>query len=148
MTAKGTIQPDHIAINNYEFLVAGIPIKLVVTEIKGIEEELETVDLPDRTVATGGNSKSVSFDVTTPMHHVPEQVWWEKWFQEGKVPVSPGYKKVGTMQYNRESKKPGRSFTVQGAFVHKRKLPDGKMDDPGNMATVVWSLKADSILPI
>ena len=51
---KGSIQADHIPVNKYEFLVVGIP-GLVFTEISGLEQETESVVLPDRTTASGGD---------------------------------------------------------------------------------------------
>ena len=49
---KGIIKPDHIPVNNFDLLVAGL-IDLTAVEVSGIEDTLQTIDLPDRTRASG-----------------------------------------------------------------------------------------------
>ncbi len=89
---KGEIQPDHMPVNKFVFQVVGL-IPLTVIEMSGIEEELETTELPDRTVASGGETKAFEFTLMMPTHHTAEQAVMELWLQESKDPVSPTYKK-------------------------------------------------------
>ena len=65
---KGVINPDHIPVNKWQLIVVGLP-PLTITEQSGIEDELETTELPDRTIASGGNRKSAEFTIMIPTHH-------------------------------------------------------------------------------
>jgi hypothetical protein len=147
MPAKGTIKPDHIPVNKFMLLVAGLP-PLTILKASGIEEELETVDLPDRTRASGGSTKPVTFDVATPLHHVVEQAAWEAWYKEAQDPTWPTAKKVGTLVLQSISGAVFRSFSLLGLFVHKRALPELDMANEGELATVTWTLSADDVLPV
>jgi hypothetical protein len=71
---KGAIAPDHIPVNKYQLLVAGV-IPLTITEVSGIEDELQTTELPDRTVASGGNRGPSEVEIVgdhlDPQHRRP-----------------------------------------------------------------------------
>lgn len=144
---KGVIQPDHMPVNKYRLIVTGLP-DLVLTEISGIEDELETADLPDRTRATGGNRKAIDFTMMLPLHHRVEQAAMELWYREGQDPVSPGYKKAATLVHTSISGNTTASFTLVNVFPTKRALPDLEMVNEGEMAAVEWSMSADDIEPI
>lgn len=144
---KGVIQDNHIPVNHWMYIVPGLP-PLTITEQSGIEDELETTDLPDRTRASGGNRKATEFDISIPMHHTVEQAAMELWFREAQDPVSPGYKKAGTLVHFGINGVPARTFSTAGVFPTKRALPDLEMANEGEMAVVVWSMSADDIEPI
>lgn len=144
---KGVIQGDHIPVNKYQLLVLGMP-PLVITELSGIEDELETADLPDRTVASGGNRKATEFTMMIPMHHGVEQAAMEVWYRESQDPVSPTYKKAGTLVHTSISGSTLRTFTLIGVFPKKRALPDLEMVNEGEMAQVEWTMSTDDIEPI
>ena len=144
---KGAIQPDHIPINNYELLILGLP-PLTPTEISGLEDELQTVDLPDRTTASGGNRGPTEFEIQLPMHHLVEQGAMEAWLIEGQDPVAPTYKKVGTLIHKSNSGAVLRTYSLVGAYTNKRTLPDLEMENEGEMANVGWNIKVDDMLPI
>lgn len=144
---KGVIDPDHIAVNKYRLQFLGF-VNLTPVEIGGLEDELETTDLPDRTRASGGNRGPSEFTIMLPMHHTVEQVAMETWFRESQDPVLPSYKKQGTLIMERISGQGDRSFTVTGAFPTKRVLPDLEMANEGEMATVEWTISVDDIIPV
>ena len=93
---KGVLNPDHIPVNNYAFIVPGMP-NFTPTNITGLEEELEKVSLPDRTAASGGHTKDGEFTVTLPLHHTREQQAMERWYVDSQEPVAPDYKKPATL---------------------------------------------------
>ncbi len=144
---KGTIREDRIPVNKYQLLIVGMP-PIVLTEVSGIEDELETADLPDRTVATGGNRKSVEFSVTQPMHHTIERLAMEVWYREGQDPVSPTYKKPATLAHLSNTGNTIATYELTGMFLSKRKLPDLDMNNEGEMASIEWTCKADDVLPL
>jgi hypothetical protein len=147
MTMKGTLKEDHIGKNNSTITVLGLP-PLTVVSHGSLEEELKTVDLPDNTTASGGDTNPVEFDFSLPMHHVKEDVACEKWYQEGKGPVSPTYKKPAVLAYRSGSGKLIRSYTLEKCYLSKRVLPEGEMGDDGEMQTTTWTMKVDNILPL
>lgn len=147
MGMKGKIQANHIPLNKYKLLVIGLP-GLTPTSVSGIEEELDVVTLPDRTQASGGNTKPGEFTIKLPMHHLVEQSAMEAWYKESQDPVSPTYKKPGTLIYTSIGDTTLKSYTLVGLFPSKRKLPDAEMTNEGEMAEVEWTLKYDDILPV
>ena len=144
---KGVIQPDHMPINKYQFLVLGF-IPFTAVEISGIEDELQTIEMPDRTVVSGGNRAAYEFSIMIPMHHQVEQALMEFWYREGQDPVLPTYKKTVTLVHQRLSGAGDRSFTLSGVFVKKRTLPDLELLNEGDMAMVEWLMSGDDIIPI
>lgn len=143
---KGDIRPDHIPINKFRLIVAGLPV-ITFTEISGLEEELEAVDLPDRTSVSGGQTKPIEFTGKVPTHHVEQRIAMEGWFEEGKEPVSPTYKKIGTLVKMSLSGIQVVSYVLPGCWVCKRNTPDLDMNDEGAIDLTEWTFKADQIIP-
>ncbi|KKN36512.1 hypothetical protein LCGC14_0772980 [marine sediment metagenome] len=141
MAIKGTIQQDHIQVNKFQLLVASLP-PILFTTISGIEEELDTVELPDRTPQTGGRAKPVEFDATQPMHHSLERAAMDAWLRECTDPVSPFHKKIGTLIMESQTTIVKASFALLGLFVFKRATPDLDLENDGEMAMITWSFKA------
>jgi len=144
---KGAINPDHIGVNKYELIVIGLP-PLTFTAIGGIEDELQTVDMPDRTTASGGNKGPVEFTADLPAHHIVQQAAMETWFVEGQDPVSPTYKKIASLVLKSGSGNILRSYSLMGLYVSKRGTPDLEMANEGELAIITWTLKGDEMLPI
>lgn len=144
---KGVLKKDHIPVNKYELLVLGLA-PITFTEISGIEEELETVDLPDRTVGIGGNTKPVEFTAKIPLWHTAEVLQLEAWFAQCKDPVSPAAKKAGTLILSSISGANLKTFTLVDMFPSKRALPDLAMENEGEYAFEEWTFRADDMYPI
>jgi hypothetical protein len=144
---KGAIQSNHIPKNNYKLLVLGMP-ELTVISHTSIEEELDTTELPDRTVASGGETKPTEFDIMIPAHHKVEQAAMELWFVESQEPVSPTYKKVATLVKNAIDGTVGSTNQLVGVFPKKRVIDEGEMANEGEMSNVTWTLSIDKVLPI
>jgi hypothetical protein len=144
---KGDIQPGHIATNDYELLFPTLP-PLTPTSIGGLEEELDTVELPDRTKASGGDTRAVETDVAIPAHHHIEIAAMEKWYRECQDPVAPTYKKVGTLVI--KSHVTGalpRTIALFGVFITKRATPDLEKGNEGEEVDYTYTLSIDRILP-
>lgn len=147
MPMKGSIQPNHIPVNKYQMIVVGMPTLTPVT-ISGIEEELNTVELPDRTTASGGNTNHVEFTMAIPAHHSVEIAAMEAWYRESQDPVTPTYKKQASLLLESVGLTgPTRTFNLINCYPFKRKLPDLEMKNDGDMAVYEWSMKCDQILP-
>jgi len=144
---RGEVLPDHMPISNFTLLVVGLP-PMYFSKIAGLEQELQTVDLPDRTTASGGNTTPVEFTAETMMHHTNDQLALELWFKEGQDPVSPLYKKAATLIHKSLSGGNFRSFTLVALYVSKRKTPDLDKINEGEPAVIEWTFKADDMLPI
>lgn len=147
MPAKGTIKPDHIRVNKYTLAVVGMP-PLTVVAMDGIDEEIEKVTLPDRTAATGGNSGPLEFSISIPAHHALERAAMDVWVQEGKDPVSPTYKKVGTLILESGTGANVLSRTLNGLWCAGGGTPELEMANEGEMAVIKYSMSADEMLPI
>jgi hypothetical protein len=145
---KGIILPDHIPVNNYQMIVVGGPPIITFTSIDGLEEELETVDLPDRTVASGGNTKSMEFTAQHPKHHTVEDAFLESWFLMSQDPVLPVYKKAATLLIQSISRLQTRTYNLIGLFPSKRKTADLEMNNEGELNVTEWTFKCDRLIPV
>lgn len=146
MAIKGVILPDHVQVNKYLYQVVGLP-DLVLTAISGIEEELQTTDLPDGTKGAGGRTLPVEYDITLPAHHTVQQRAMEQWFRQCKDPIDPAHKKLATLTLFTQSNNPLVSFTLPNTFPMKRGLPDLELENEGEMAGFVWSMSSDEVIP-
>lgn len=144
---KGVLQPDHIPLNNYELRIRDLPT-ITFIEVAGLEEELENVDLPDRTAASGGHSKPIEFTGTMPLHHLTEMAAMEQWFQDSHDPVAPNYKKAGTLVLTSITGLVRKSFIITGMFPCKRKTGDLDMANEGELHVVEWTFRGDDVLSI
>jgi len=147
MGIKATLKEDHIPKNKFTLIVLGMPA-IFFTKISGIEFQTDVVDLPDRTRASGGNPQATEFTAETPLHHSTEQAAMELWLLEGQDPVSPLYKKAGTLVMMSGTGLVLKTYTLTGVWVSRRKLPDLDFEDEGGMATCEWTFQCDSVLPI
>lgn len=144
MVLKGSVQPGHIPVNNYELIIEGLP-SILFTEISGGDRETETTDLPDRTKASGGNEKTVEKTAMMFEHHVVERQAMEAWRQEALDPVTATYKKTGTLIKRDISGEIASTQSWIGCFVTNRKDPDQDMANEGEPAMIEWTLSVDKI---
>lgn len=142
---KHVLQPDHIPTNKYVLSVAGLP-PITFTSIGALEEEIDKVDLPDRTAASGGRTKPVEFDVKVPAHHEVEVAAMETWYEEGQDPVAPSYKKTATLNMISISGAVQYVVTLIGCYCFKRATPELEMNSDGEMVEITYSLCTDQIL--
>lgn len=144
---KGAIQEGHIPVNNFVLLVLGM-VPFTLTKLSGIEKELEVVDLPDRTKASGGQTKAGTFTMMLPLHHTLEVAAMQKWFKDSQDPVQPGYRKTATLTMSPVVlNEVGKSYTILGLFPVKEKLPDLEMKNEGEMAEVEYTMAWTDIDP-
>ena len=144
MVMKGTVQPGHIAKNNFELIVVGLP-PFIITEFSGLEQETESSEMPDRTVVSGGNVKATEHDIKTFEHHLVETAALELWRREGIDPVSPTYKKGGTLIKRNIHGEVASVRIVQGIWIKKRTDDDLEMANEGEAVMITWSLSIDKI---
>lgn len=144
---KGEIQPNVITVNRYTLSILGI-VDLTPVTITGIEDELETSKLPDRTVASNGQRKSTTFTMGLPAHHELEILAMEAWFIEGQDPITPTYKKTVSLTLTAITGTGSRNYTMTGVFPMKRGIPALALADEGTMAVLEWAMSVDNILPI
>jgi len=142
MTMKGAVQQNHIPVNNYELKIQGQPVFLF-TKISGLDQETESVDLPDRTVASGGNVKAFEITAESFEHHAVETDALEAWRQEGKDNVTRTYKKTGTLIKRAIDGTVQSSRILTGVWVKKRKDADLDLANEGEPAMIEWTLSVD-----
>jgi len=143
---KGAIKEDHIPINKYELVVLGLP-PITFTSVTGLEDEIQTTDLPDRTRATGGNRGPTELVARHPLHHTGDRAAMEIWFRESQDPVTPTYKKPGYLSMKSISGQTVVTYPLIGMFPTKRVIPDLEMENEGEMAQLEWTISADDVLP-
>lgn len=141
---KGSVQPNHIPVNNFELFVIGMP-PILFTEVSGLEQETESADMPDRTVVSGGNVKATEFTAMMFEHHRVELAALELWRREGVDPVSPTYKKIGTLIKRSIDGQIASTRTITGLWIKKRTDADLDMANEGEPAMVEFTFSADKI---
>jgi hypothetical protein len=147
MSLKRTIKADHMPVNNYEMLVNGMP-KIIFISVEGLDEELETVDLPDRTARSGGNTKALSFTAKQPLHHALEVQAMEQWYKDSQHPVKPDYLKNATLMFKSLTDMHSKSYALTECFPHKRVLSNADMNDEGKPAELTWTFRATEVVNI
>lgn len=146
---KANLNEDHIPINRFQMLVIGtIAPFFTVISLSGIQEELETLEMPDRTWVSMGRTGPVEFSMSIPMHHRDEQGAMELWFQESKDPILPTYKKPAVLTHTSISGGNTVSYVFTDLFPYKRELPSLELGADGEMAVITWHLKASVVIPL
>lgn len=148
MTLKGIIREGHIPVNKYLLSFPGMP-PLTVTKLGGLEEELETAEMPDRTIQSNGQTKATELTIELPMHHTSEIAAMEIWYVSSKDPVLPGYKKDGTLTHLSVSAVGSPVvYALSGAFPKMRKTPEMDMANDSDAAVIEYTLSVDDVQPI
>lgn len=143
---KGKIQENHIPLNKFELIVAGMPqITLVTTG--DIEESVPAIDMPDRTRRSGGQTGPVSFTGTIPMHHDVQVAALELWYKQCQDPVQDGYLKAGSLMWYRSNGDP-RPFELINLWISARTIPGGDMKNDGEPALLTFKFEADEVTPV
>lgn len=142
---KAIIQSDHIPVSKYRFQPVGLP-PILFTMVGAFEQEMDTIDLPDRTKASGGRAKPGDTDVKVPQHHVVEVAAMDGWYEEGKDPVTLTYKKPGTMSYISLSGIVVQTYTVLGCWLNKRATPDAELENEGDLAEMTYGMCWDDVV--
>jgi len=141
---KGTISKDHIPASKYQLLFVGMP-PLTITEISGIENELDVAELPDRTVASGGRTKPSEFTFRIPAHETVQLAALELWYSMCKGDVDPAYQLSGTLIMQSISGNLLRTYSVIDAFPSKRVLPELSLESEGEMTTIEWTMRCQDV---
>lgn len=147
MAIKNTLQENHIQMNKFMAQIAPGVGQILFTNIGEIEEELDMVDLPDRTSRSGGRKKQIEFEVTQPAHHETEVAAMEAWFADCQDPVAPDHLKVMTIVKFDQQDAPRRTLTLNNCTCFKKAESEMDLDNDGEMSTIVWTIKADENLP-
>lgn len=146
-----TLLPDHIPVNNFELIVVGGPPVLQFTKLGGFDWALDTVTLPDRTVASGGTTQAVEFTGEHPKHHTVEDAFLQTWWAEsgaGTNIVLPTYKKAATLVVASISLINVRTFSLIGTFPKNQKTADRDQANEGDMDVTEWTFSADLPIPL
>ena len=128
-------------------LVLGLP-SIVFTKAGGAEQEVGSTDLPDKTKASGGQPEPFDIECELPLHHSSEVEAIEEWYDQGKDPVSPLYKKTATMLYKAQDDTVVKALSYMGAWISKLKYPDGEMENSGDMGVLVVTISVDDYAPL
>ena len=150
MPLKGTISVDHFPKNLFSLRIPGLSgPDLTIISVGSLEVELETVNLPDRVVVSGGNTRSGETDVVTPGHHLSEQDVWEKWWRDSSIqPVAVDYIKTAVLTESSNSGIALRSWIIDGCFPKKRSLSEKDMENEGEDSRVTWTLAFSNVIPV
>lgn len=143
---KGAIQPNHVSKNNFEMQVIGLP-PITFIEVGDIPEQVDKVDLPDRTRASGGTKQAGEFSVMVPSHHDVEVAAMEAWYKEAQDPVAPTYKKSGVLIKKGIDGSVIRTYTFTGLWVSERNMTSVALENEGEMDTIEYLLNFDDIIP-
>lgn len=146
MAIKGVLEGNRVQVN--KFVLTIVPFEIpspVFTRISGLEMELDTVDLPDRTTRSGGREKQLEFEVDQPMHHSVEVFFMEAWWM-ACANTLPGYLKLGALRILNEYIGTSKQFTLFNLWLSKRSQSDLDLDNDGDMAIITWTMKADSFI--
>jgi hypothetical protein len=147
MSIKNVVQPNRVQVNKYQLIVQPGVGSVLLVSIGGLEEELDKVDLPDRTSRSGGREKQGETEIVQPMHHDLEVLAVETWYRMCKNTL-PLYLKLGILMIFDEWGSPRKRYTLPNCWLSKRKHADLELDNDGEMATITWTMNYDQIIPM
>lgn len=145
MVLKGTIQPDHMPLNKFQLVILGMPL-ITFTEISGIEVEIDSATMPDRTVVSGGSTKASEFTAKFPQHHFIERLAMEAWRRESEAGLLT-YKRTATLVQLSLSGAQVSAKSILGLWPKKLKYPDLEMENEGEGAMIEVTFSADQVFP-
>lgn len=146
MAIKNVIKENRVQVNKFALTIqpgVGTPQFVSIT---GLEEELDSSELPDRTVRSSGRKKPMEFEVVLPAHHDLEVLAMEAWYEMGQDPILPGYLKLGILKLYDGLGVPRRVRTLTNLWAKKRVESDLELEDEGAMAVITWTLSCDEML--
>lgn len=144
MGLKGKINPGHLPRNKYLLQIIGLPL-ITFTSVGSLEEEVESVVLPDRTRASGGQKQPLETVVRVPAHHTIQIAAMEAWFKEGQDPVAPTYKKSGVLAQQNIHGTFVRTYALAGVWNMRRATQEVSLDNEGEEAEVEYTLSIDNV---
>ena len=146
MGIRAKLKPEKILNNDFDLLIPGVP-PLVVLGVTGLEDELDTAEMPDRTKVSGGRRKPFEIEVKLAEHHVEEMLAMNTWYTQSEVRL-PGYKRVGTLIKTSESGFLSAKYTLLGIFPTKRSDSDLDFNSEGELSEITWTISVDSRISI
>ena len=146
MGIKNVLLENRIPQNKFRNVIQPSVGEITFISVGDLEEELDFVDLPDRTSRTGGRTKQIEFEVVQPMHHDIEVAAMEAWYTECKDPVSPDHLKIWTYTRIDLGDNPRRVTVLDNCSVMKKVESESDLDNDGDMATITWTIKADATI--
>lgn len=145
---KHVLLPDHIPTNKYSFVVAGLGGTITATSVGALEREIDKVELPDRTAASGGRTKPIEFEIKVPAHHLEEIALMDNWLEQAQDPVDPNYKKTGTLSMISISGLQRYVGTLIQLWAQKDATPELEMASEGDLAEKTYTMCCDDFLPV
>jgi hypothetical protein len=146
MAIKNVLQENRIQMNKFSLSFQPGVGEVTLMSVGELEEELDTVDLPDRTTRSGGRKKQIEFDVVQPAHHDIEVAAMEAWYVDCQDPVAPDHLKVGTYTRFDQQGTPRRTVTLDNCWLSKKVESESDLDNDGEQATITWTVKADAMI--
>jgi hypothetical protein len=143
MVAKGAVAANHIPVNNFQMLVG--EKNLFFVSLTMPELETETIDLPDRTQASGGNVLPSEAVGSIMGHHSGDVSYLETWRKQGIGNVPTTYKRTVTVTESGIDGKTARKQTWSGVRIKKVKKTDKDLADPGAPAMYEYTFGIDSV---
>jgi len=145
MPIKGVLEQNHIPVNKYELGVPDVGT-FTFTKISSFDREINMVDLPDRTRASGGVENAVEFTATLPKHHLAEKMLIENWYRMATAGTK--YKYAATLTEYRLNGEVGSTLMFTNLWVQKITEPEKDMANEGEMAVIEITFQADEVTVI
>jgi len=134
---KGQVLAGAAPRSKFRVSILGLP-PFYATKFTGLESELETVELADRTMQSAGNTKASTADVAGYVHHAIEAAAWDAWWVQSQA-GAPGYKRGAVVEVLGPSDVPVAIYALAGVFPTKWSL--GDLDKTSTEATeITYSL--------
>ncbi len=121
-TIKGEALPDPALRGQFRVSFIGMP-PIYATKFTGLEFEIETTDLADRTRHSAGATGAGEAVCSGYLHHTIEAVAWEAWFDASRN-GSPGYKRDGTLEILGADGIPRAIYSLVGVWPKKWAIGD------------------------
>jgi hypothetical protein len=141
MALKSVIPKDIIAGNKFTLSVDNED--LLVVSVSSPEESLQTVELPDGTMASGGRTDPSEITIIIPQHVEASKIFLDTWWQGCKDPVAPNAYKSITVTGESSSGQITSTSTGVGVFIKDRTGATYSLEDGTEMTTIEYTCSVD-----
>ena len=147
---KSVLDPNHIPRNKYFLDIPEIPDFINFVAVEGLESEIDNVEMPDKTMVSGGRTAPSEFTGRVMLHDIVAVDVLQRWHEDCKDPADPFYKKTGILQYEpiNGTKGPGvfTTFELRGIWPSRISPPDTDMSNEGEPQQFEVTFKVDEIV--
>jgi hypothetical protein len=143
MSMKGTLQPDHILNNKYEFKVGGFAITIV--EASETSQSIKAVELPDDTASPSGRKSTSELTISVPAHHDVDVKFMNQWWTACSGKQLADRKRPCILTAFSGTEASNYTLLLDGVWPSEKTTGSLEMSGGGTMHVIKYKLSIDDV---